>query len=141
LGRFCEVFHGCLLAAMHISESVRAAGHACQSGRLASGARQAADEVLAGETLASSLKMTGDFPKAFTDSMDAAEQAGTLDAELQRWARSETDFAISSQRRAAEILPRAAYVLVMLYVAAGIIRFFMGYFGEITRLSSGIGGG
>ncbi len=137
LARFCQVFHSGLHAAMHIAEGLRTAGAASRSGSLRHGADSAARAVEGGQTLAAGLASTNAFGKTFVDSMHAAEEAGTLDAEVQRWAHSEKEFAISSQRRAAETLPKVAYLLVVLYVASGIIRFFLGYFGEITRMGGG----
>lgn len=136
LGRFCQVFHSTLVAAMPIMEGLRSAGRASLSGSLNGGAEMAAGTVGAGGTLAEGLAHSRAFPKVFVDSIDSAETAGTLDTEVARWARSETEFAISSQRKAAEVMPKVAYLLVVLYVAAGIIRFFLGYFGEIARIGN-----
>jgi len=138
LARFCQVFHSTLHAAMHIAEGLRTAGAASRSGSLSHGAKAAARAVEDGLPLASGLASTNAFPKTFVDSIHAAEVAGTLDGEVLRWSRSETEFAISRQRRAAETLPKVAYLLVVLYVASGIIRFFLGYFGEITRIGGGL---
>lgn len=138
LGRFCQVFHSTLLAALRVSEGLRSAGNASQSGAFMAGAELAARQVDAGKTLAEGLKESDAFPKIFTDSIQAAEMAGTLDMETARWARSETEFAISSQKRVADALPKMVYLIVVLYVASGIIRFFLGYFGEITRLGNSI---
>jgi type II secretory pathway component PulF len=109
------------------------AGDASQSASIKAGAGVAAQIIDGGDTLAAGLRASGAFPKLFTDSIQAAEMAGSLDVELGRWARLETDYAISAQKRAAEVLPKLAYILVVLWIGWEIISFFASYFGQITK--------
>ena len=138
LGRFCQVFHSALLAGISISESLRMAGRAAQSKIISAGAEHAASAVESGGTLAHSMADSGAFEKIFTDSVNTAEVTGTLDVEMERWAASETDFAISTQRHAAEMLPKIAYFIVVIYVAWGIISFFASYYGKIAEMGNSI---
>ena len=97
--------------------------------------QSAAALVNEGSTLASSLVAAGAFPKVFTDCINSAECAGSLDQELARWAKTESDFAIAAHQKAAERLPRIMYIIVVLWVGLGIIRFFTGYVGQITKMA------
>jgi type II secretory pathway component PulF len=134
LARFCQVFHSGLLAAMRITECLQLAGDAAQSGRLLAGAEAAQKRVAGGESLAASLRGTGLFPKFFLDSVGSAEEVGTLDLEMGRWAASETESAGDAQRQAAEWYPRVLYFGVMAYVGWRVIDMAMSYFGAIGDL-------
>ncbi len=118
----------CLLAGLKVGEGLRLAGGASQSAVLDEGARKAAQKIEHGGNLASSLRSAGGFPNEFNNSMEMAEQSGTLDHELGRWARAEAQLAARAQDRAAEWMPRIFYVLVVLYVASRILGMFTGYF-------------
>ncbi len=137
LGRFCQVFHSALLAAISISESLRMAGGSSQSAVTQAGAESAAAAVESGDTLAKAMAQTTAWPKVFSDSVHAAEAAGRLDVEMERWAKSETEFAIAAQRHVAEILPKVLYFFVVAYVGWSIIGFFASYFGQISRIGKG----
>jgi type II secretory pathway component PulF len=128
LARFSQVMHIGLLAAMKVSDSVRLAGGASQSAVLEAGARDAAAQIEHGRNLSDSIRTAGGFPVQFTNSMEMAEQSGTLDRELERWAGAEAQLAARAQDRAAEWMPRIFYALVVLYVAARIFGMFAGYF-------------
>ena len=75
--------------------------------------------------------------------MEMAEQSGTLDQELGRWALAEAQLAARAQDRAAEWMPRIFYVLVVIYVAWRIIGMFTGYFqtlgGAVHDLEKALG--
>ena len=132
LARFSQVMHIGLLAALKISDSLRLAGGASQSAVLDAGARDAAARVEQGRNLADSIRGAGGFPAQFTNSVEMAEQSGTLDRELARWAAAEAQLAARAQDRAAEWLPRIFYAVVVVYVAARIFGMFAGYF-EMLR--------
>lgn len=128
LARFCQVMRTGLLAALKVSESLRLAGGASQSAQMDEGARKAALKVEAGGNLSDSLRSAGGFPFQFNNSIEMAEQSGTLDLELNRWAQAEAQLAARAQDRAAEWMPRIFYAFVVIYVASRIIGMFTGYF-------------
>jgi type II secretory pathway component PulF len=133
LARFAQVFHSGLLAAMRVSEVALIAGEASQSGRFLAGARAASAKINTGGTLASSLGDTGAFPRPFVDGVATAEEAGTVDREMLRWAELETQEAREATQRAAEWLPRLFYALVALYVIYRIVSMFMGIYAPLLQ--------
>lgn len=143
LARFSQVMHSSLLAALKMSEALRLAGGASQSAVLDEGARNAALKIEAGGGFSDSLRKAGGFPFEFCNSMEMAEQSGTLDQELGRWALAEAQLAAQAQDRAAEWMPRIFYVLVVIYVAWRIIGMFTGYFqmlgGAVEDLEKALG--
>lgn len=134
LARFCQVFQTCLLAALRISDTLRLAGDASQSAMLNDAAKTAAAAVEKGERLAPSMRSTGAFPITFMQSVVTAEETGTMDIEMGRWAAAESELAAQAQNRAAEWLPRIFYVIVVFYVAYRIVSSFSSYFGELNKL-------
>lgn len=128
LARFTQVFHAGLLAAMRMTQITRMAGEAAQSGLLQAGAESAAARLELGDPLASSLRASGAFPQLFTDSVATAEEAGSVDKEMARWAAAETELAAESMRRLALWLPKLGYTLVVLYVAWRIINMVLGIY-------------
>jgi type II secretory pathway component PulF len=134
LARFCEVFHSALLAAMSITECLKMAGDASQSGILRTGADIAVPKINQGAALEEALVLTNAFPRTFTNSIATAEAAGGLDHEFKRWAQAETDMAGEAQRRVSDWYPKAMYFLVLGYVAMRIIGFASDYYGMITNI-------
>jgi type II secretory pathway component PulF len=130
LARFCQVFQTGLLAAMRMSETLYLAGSSSQSALINNASRRAAGLVQQGNTLSSSLKSYGVFSKTFLNSVDTAEQTGSLDVEMERWAEAESEMAAQAQDRVAEWMPRIFYVFVVGFVGYKIIRMFQGIYGE-----------
>ena len=137
LSRFCQVLHSALLAAMRTSEGLRLAGKAAQSALLHAAAERTAKIIEAGGTLTEGISSADGFPPDFVSAVHSAEAVGTLDVETQRWATYSTENALQAQARAAEMLPKLAYMIVAAYLAWNIISFFAGYYGEILRIGSG----
>jgi type II secretory pathway component PulF len=136
LARFCQVFHSGLLAGMRIYECLMMGGDASQSGTVRSGTRKAYPKVLQGELLAESLRYGGGFPRIFVDSVATAEATGVLDNEVARWAVSETEGAMSAQRRAADWYPKILYFIILGYIGWRIITLMqtiMGAFGGVMN--------
>lgn len=134
LARFCQVFETGLLAAFRVSETLKLAGDASQSATLHEAGRSAAEGIEAGDRLAAAMKRTGAFPRTFMQSVATAEEAGTLDREMARWAAAEGELAAQAQDRVAEWLPRIFYVIVVLYVAGRILGMFAGYYGQLEKM-------
>lgn len=141
LARFCQVFHAGLLAAVRIAETVRLAGLASQSGVIREGAASAAARVDEGQPVSVAMASTGGrFPMAFVNSVATAEEAGTLDREMERWAALEMEEATQATQHAAEWLPRVAYGVIVIYVVWRIISMFLTqYLGPYKALMEEIG--
>lgn len=133
LARFTQVAHSGLLAAVRPQEWLRLAGEASGSGQFRSGSARAAAEVTAGQPIAESLRVGGGFPKLFVDSLDTAEESGTLDHELGRWADLETEQAQAAMSRVAAWLPKVLYALIVLYVAWRIISMISGIYAPLLK--------
>ncbi len=134
LARYCQVFQTGLLAAMRIVDTLKLAGDASQSATLDEASRRAAKKVDEGQTLTAAMRGTKTFPVTFIQSVATAEETGTLDTEMGRWAITEAELAAMAQDRAAEWLPRIFYVIVVLYVASRILGSVAGYFGGMKQL-------
>jgi type II secretory pathway component PulF len=134
MARFCQVFQTCLLAALRISDTLRLAGDASQSAVLDEASDKAAAKVEKGEQLTPSMRGTGAFPVTFMQSVATAEETGTLDIEMGRWAAVESELAAQAQNRAAEWLPRIFYVIVVFYIAYRIVSAFAGYYSGIESM-------
>jgi type II secretory pathway component PulF len=134
LARFCQVFQTGLLAAFQVSETLKLAGNASQSATLAEAGKQAAKGVEDGQSLTASMKQTRAFPGVFMQSVATAEESGTLDREMERWAVAEAELAAQAQDRLAEWLPRIFYFLIMLYVVARIFQMLAGYYMPLFKM-------
>lgn len=135
LARFTQVAHSALLAAVRPQEWVRLAGEASGSGQFLAGSRTAAGLVGEGQPIASSLRTGGGFPKGFVDALDTAEETGTLDHEMARWAELEAGQARESMDRVAAWLPKVLYAVIALYVAARIIGMMSAIYAPLLRKS------
>ena len=107
LARYCQVFQTGLLAALRVSDTLKLAGGASQSAVLDEASRAAARKVEEGQPLTAALRGTGAFPVTFMQSVATAEETGTMDTEMGRWAAAEAEMAAMAQDRAAEWLPRS----------------------------------
>lgn len=134
LARFAQVFHAGLLASMNMSRVVRMAGEASQSGAMVEGADSAAARIETGGTLASSLRAAAAFPPLFVDSVETAEEAGSVDVEMGRWALAETELADEAAHRLTVWLPKAGYAIIALYVAWRIVSMFLGVYAPLFKL-------
>lgn len=133
LARFSQVFHACLLASMRMTESMQLAGSASHSGLLRHAAKDAAQRIAAGETISGAMADVHGFPMSFVHGIATAEEAGTLDHEMNRWAAAETIEAGDAVQRAAQWLPKIAYAFVVMYVAYRIITMMSGFYGGIQQ--------
>lgn len=135
LARFCQVFHSGLLASMHITECLRMAGEASQSGILLKGSAIAGEALRLGRPLSEAFDRSRRFPRHFINSMATSEAAGGLDTEMARWAAAETEFAAESQQAAAEWYPKALYFCIVGYVAWRVVSLFIEYYGSIMEMT------
>ncbi len=136
LARFSQVFHACLLASMRMTESMLLAGSASHSGMLRHASRDAALRIAAGETIAGAMADVHGFPLVFVHGVATAEESGTLDHEMNRWAAAETIEAGDAVQRAAQWLPKIAYGTVVLYVVYRIFVMLSGYAGMLKQIEN-----
>jgi type II secretory pathway component PulF len=136
LARFSQVFHACLLASMRMTECMLLAGSASHSGMLRHASRDAAQRIATGETIAGAMADVHGFPIVFVHGVATAEEAGTLDHEMNRWAAAETIEAGDAVQRAAQWLPKIAYGIVVMYVVYRIFAMLSGYAGMLKQLDT-----
>jgi len=134
LARFAQVFHSALLAAIRMQECLRLAGASSSSGAMAAASSRAERMVAGGERLGVSLRAVGGFPRLFADSVSTAEESGTLDRELERWAKAETQMAVSATDRAATWMPKIAYGMAVLFIVWRIVSMMSGYYAGIMSI-------
>lgn len=133
LARFSQVAHSTLLAAIPPQNWLPLAGAASGSGQFLHGSTRAASAVSSGQPIAESLRHAGGFPKPYVDSIDTAEESGTLDLELARWADLETESAQTAMAQVAAWLPKILYALIVLYVAYRIINMVTDIYAPFLR--------
>lgn len=133
LARFTQVAHACLLAALSMSETVRIAGRATQSGLLKKASEETAVQIEAGGTLSSALADAGGFSTEFVNAVATAEEAGKLDDEMARWTAAETMLANEAIESASLWLPKIGYAVVALFTAYRIITMMQGIYGGMLR--------
>ncbi|MBE7497212.1 MAG: type II secretion system F family protein [Verrucomicrobiaceae bacterium] len=134
LARFAQVFHACLLAGMRMTECMRLSGEASHCGVLRQAAEDAARKIATGEMIGGAMADVHGFPLIFVHSVQTAEEAGTLDREMNSWAASEMIEAQDALQRATAWMPKVFYLLVVVYVVYRIFALVSGYFGEVSRL-------
>jgi type II secretory pathway component PulF len=66
-------------------------------------------------------------------SVATAEESGTMDREMERWAVAEAEMAAQAQDRLAEWLPRIFYFLIALYVASRILAMAANIYGPLLK--------
>jgi type II secretory pathway component PulF len=131
LARFCKVYHSCLLAGISMEETVKLSAEASQSGLMREAGQRLAATVKAGNPLGPAFLRESAFPKAFTRSYATGEEAGTLDADLARWAALARENAAASAKAVSVMLPKALYFCILGFVAWKIVGFYQGYYSAI----------
>lgn len=123
LERFTSVFEIFLLAGMKMSESIKGAGDASNSGLIRSAAKQGEKIVKQGDKLALALfEHPAAFPNDFARGIASAEEAGMLDAEFARWRKFYGEALSDAMDQLAEWVPKGVYFTTLFVVAGMIIR-------------------
>ncbi|MEP4809091.1 MAG: type II secretion system F family protein, partial [Luteolibacter sp.] len=134
MSRFCKVYHACLLAGLPMRETVQVSAESAQSGRLLMAGRRIEALAVEGNALGPGYMAEGAFPDAFSRSYANGEEAGTLDKDMEVWARVFQQDAESAVRAASLMIPKAFYFVIMGYVAWKIIGFFTGYYSALDSI-------
>lgn len=128
MARFTKVYHSCLLAGIPMMETVKTAAHAARSGQIKVASKALEKTLSGGNPLGPEFAAQRVFPKAFSRSYATGEQAGTLDTDMDQWAKRFQEQAESSAKTAAAMVPRVLYFFILMFVAWKIISFFQGYY-------------
>jgi type II secretory pathway component PulF len=90
-----------------------------------------------GHTPAQLVQASPRFPEMFANLYTSGEVSGKLDESLKYLHRHYQDEGTRKLHTLAELLPRVVYLAVMLAIAYAIIKFYMGYFGQIEKATNG----
>lgn len=134
MSRFCKVYHAGLLAGLPMRETVQVSAESAQSGRVLAAGRRLERLAVEGGALGPGYMREGIFPEAFSRSYANGEEAGTLDKDMEVWARVFQEDAERAVRLASMMIPKVFYFLVMGYVAWKVVGFFTGYYGALDEI-------
>lgn len=138
--RFAEVCRIYLLSAFKPSEAVAAAGRASQSGHLREQSASVSQDLASGQAMGPALLARRAFPRDFAAGMSTAEESGTLDQELQRWANLYASRVRESFAQVEVWLPKAVFLIIGLFVAWQIVQVYFGYLNVYDQLMEDLAG-
>ena len=127
MARFCLVYHGCLLAGLSVSETLRAALDAAASGVLHGASAGLFDALKRGDLLGPAFISEAAFPRVFSLVYSNGETAGTLDTDLRRLSVQFQAEAKQSLEAAGAMLPKIFTFGVMAYAIYKIVSFYTVY--------------
>nr|WP_246417903.1 type II secretion system F family protein [Haloferula luteola] len=134
MARYARVDHAAVLAGLPMEETVRLAGEASLSGELTAAVERIVPAVKEGMAIGPLMVGEPAFPKSFSRSYLTAEESGTLDQDLDRWAKHFANEASERVDRLTVMLPKLGYALIVAFVVWKILGFYSGYFGLIEEL-------
>jgi general secretion pathway protein F len=127
MARFCLAYHGCLLAGLSVSDTLRAALDAAGSGVLHGASAGLFDALRSGDLLGPAFISESAFPRVFSLVYSNGETAGTLDTDLRRLSVQFQAEAKQSLEAAGAMLPKIFTFGVMAYAVYRIVSFYTGY--------------
>jgi type II secretory pathway component PulF len=136
MARFTKVYHTCLLAGLSMQETVETASEAAHSATIREAGKQLGQALKGGGPLGPTMMSCGAFPPAFARSYATAEEAGSLDKDLARWAAVYQEDAARGAKSAAAVVSKGVYFAVLLFVAWTIISTYSGYFETIEKIDA-----
>ncbi len=136
MARFCKVYHSCLLAGIPMDETNQLASAASRSGMIREAGAKVVAAAEAGEALGPRFMAEDAFPQAFARSYSTGEEAGTLDTDLARWSKWFQDEAEVTVQRAAVMVPKVMYFLILGFAAWKIIGFILGYYSMLDQFGA-----
>ncbi|MEO5712696.1 MAG: type II secretion system F family protein [Luteolibacter sp.] len=128
MARFCKVYHSCILAGISMSETAEVASSASQSAMIREAGKRLVKTAQAGSPLGPAFVADGAFPNAFSRSYSTGEEAGTLDKDLERWAKLFQTESEAAAKTLSIAIPKLLYFFILGFVAWKIISFFNGYY-------------
>jgi type II secretory pathway component PulF len=134
MARFTKVYHTCLLAGLSMQETVETASAASHSATIRRAGELLSEVLKGGGPLGPTMMSCGAFPSAFARSYATAEEAGSLDKDLARWASVYQEDAARGAKSAAAVISKGVYFAVLLYVAWTIISIYSGHFRELEDM-------
>jgi type II secretory pathway component PulF len=139
LSRFCKVFEIFVLAGQRTSEATSAAGQASGSGVLQAASHRVESSLADGNPLGPELLAYPEaFPNPLARSLATAEESGTLEKDLHRWASLFQTNADEAMTRLSDWGTKLIYAFAVIFVAWQVIRLFTGYLGYLNSAANTI---
>lgn len=136
MARFTKVYHTCLLAGLAMQETATTAAEASHSGVIREAGLKVAAAATQGNPLGPEFIASAAFPNDFSRSYATAEESGTLDKDLDRWAalyQSEAERAVTALGVA---IPKVLYACIVIFVGWKIVSFYGGYLHELENIGN-----
>jgi type II secretory pathway component PulF len=131
LSRLAAALEALLNAGVTVVEAWELAAHASGSPALERTVTAWRPQLEAGRTPAEVVQASRQFPEMFANQYATGELSGTLDDTLRRLQRYYQEEASRKLQIVARWVPQTVYLFVVLMIAYKILRFYLGYFGQI----------
>jgi type IV pilus assembly protein PilC len=137
IARFAAALEALISAGVNIVQAFDLAGNASGSLAVRRAVADMKPEVAAGKTPAEAMRKRSVFPDLFTNLYASGEVSGKLDETLKRLYAHYQEEGTHKLQMFAQWLPRLIYMLVAGMVAYNVIKFWTGYFQQISTISGG----
>jgi type II secretory pathway component PulF len=137
IARFAAALEALISAGVNIIQAFDLAGNASGSLALRRAVADMKPGVVAGRTPAEALREHSVFPVLFTNLYTSGEVSGKLDETLKRLYAHYQEEGSHKLQMFAQWMPRLIYMLVAVMVAYNVIKFWTGYFNQISTISGG----
>ncbi len=132
LARLASALEALLSAGVTIIEAWEIAALACGSPAICEAVAGWGEAVRAGQTPAEAVSRSKVFPELFSNLYRTGEVSGKLDESLRNLSRYYEEEGTRQLRLLAQWGPRLVYFAIVLYVAFRILRFYLGYFQQLS---------
>ncbi len=137
LARLAAALEALISAGVNIIQAWELAGNASGSPALRRAVAAMKPEVVAGMTPAEAIRKHSQFPDLFANLYGSGEVSGKLDETLRRLYAHYQEEGSHKLQAFAQWMPRLIYMLVAGMVAYNVIKFWTGYFNQISDVTKG----
>jgi type II secretory pathway component PulF len=137
IARLAAALEALINAGVNIIQAWDLAGNASGSPALRRAVASMKPEVLAGRTPAEVIREHSQFPDLFANLYASGEVSGKLDETLHRLYAHYQEEGTYKLNAFAQWMPRLIYGLVAAMVAYNVIKFWTGYFNQISTITNG----
>jgi type IV pilus assembly protein PilC len=137
LARLAAALEALINAGVNIIQAWDLAGNASGSPALHRAITTMKPEVVAGRTPAEAVRARPVFPVLFANLYASGEVSGKLDATLRRLYAHYQEEGSHKLQMFAQWMPRLVYMFVAVMVAYNVIKFWTGYFNQISDVTKG----
>ncbi|HEY1489764.1 MAG TPA: type II secretion system F family protein, partial [Verrucomicrobiae bacterium] len=137
LARLVAALEALISAGVNIIQAWDLAANASGSPALRRAVASMKPGVIAGQTPAEAIRKQSQFPDLFANLYNSGEVSGKLDETLRRLYAHYQEEGSHKLQMFAQWMPRLIYGLVAALVAYNVIKFWTGYFNQISSISGG----